>query len=162
MPIFNFNMKTAFNAAIVLSVIAVSSSFGYAAIGDTETVVAEERATEIDLPEIVKDAGSVKVSVKPVDFSLDSPVTFKISFDTHSVDLDFDLTKISLLEDGNGNRYEPSEWKGSASGGHHRSGTLVFPILKGNPKSIKLIIKGVSSTPERVFEWSLIGNSFTA
>ncbi|MEE8484149.1 MAG: hypothetical protein V3S46_06080 [Nitrospinota bacterium] len=161
-PIFNFNMKTAFNAAIVLSLIVVSSSFAYAAFGNTETAVAEERGIEIDLPEITKEANAVTVSVTPVDFSFYNQVSFKISFNTHSVDLGFDLTKISLLEDGNGNRYEPSEWQGSAAGGHHRSGTLVFPMLKGNPQSIKLIIKGVSDTPVRIFEWSLSGSSSAA
>ena len=46
-------------------------------------------------------------------------------------------------------------WKGFSPGGHHRRGTLEFPELKGNPQTIKLIIRGIADVPTRVFEWKL-------
>jgi hypothetical protein len=69
--------------------------------------------------------------------------------------LDFDVSKISVLEDDKGNEYAPISWEGSAPGGHHRSGTLTFPELNGETTYIKLIIKDVYGVPERVFIWEL-------
>ena len=154
-PLFGFNMKKVRNAAIVLSLIAVSSSFAYASAGDEGTVAAEKKGAEFNLPELKKKADGVTIKAKPVEFGFDKPVKFKIKFDTHSGSLDFELTNISLLEDGEGNTYEPLHWEGAPPGGHHRSGTLIFPKLKGDTGLIKLVIKNVSGTNESVFEWSL-------
>lgn len=77
------------------------------------------------------------------------------SINTHQGSLDFDLTKISHLEDHKGNMYQPLSWGGSSPGGHHRSGTLSFPRLTEKTKFIKLIIKNVYNVPERVFKWKL-------
>ena len=35
------------------------------------------------------------------------------------------------------------------------SGTLEFPVIKGNPGSVTLIIKNIASVPERVFTWQV-------
>jgi len=35
--------------------------------------------------------------------------------------------------------------------------TLEFPELKGDPKSVKLVIKGVAGVPERPFKWIIGG-----
>lgn len=103
----------------------------------------------------MKKANGVTIKAKPVEFGFDKPVKFKIAFETHSGSLDFNLTRVSYMEDGAGNSYEPLHWEGSPPGGHHRSGTLIFPKLKGDTESIKLFIKNVSGTPESVFAWSL-------
>jgi len=89
-----------------------------------------------------------------VDFQVTplSASEFEISMSTHSVELDFGLTEISILYDGSGNIYKPLKWEGSAPGGHHRSGTLKFPEIDKNAKSIKLVINdGI----EREFNWNL-------
>ena len=43
--------------------------------------------------------------------------------------------------------------QGSAPGGHHRKGVLEFPDLADSAVTITLIIKGIASVPERIFEW---------
>jgi len=154
-PLFGLNMKTVRNAAIVISIIAVSTSFAYASAGSEDSVTAGMNATQLDLAEVKKRADGVTIKAKPVEFAFDKPVKFKIVLNTHSGSLDFDLTNISLLVDGAGNSYEPLQWEGSPPGGHHRSGTVIFPKLKGNTGLIKLVIKNVSGKPESVFEWSL-------
>ena len=65
---------------------------------------------------------------------------FQIVINTHSVDLDFDLTKISTLYDDLENSYKPLRWEGSEPGGHHREGILKFPPVNTDAKSIKLVI----------------------
>ena len=154
-PLFGLNMKTVRNGAIVISIIAVSSSFVYASAGDEESVTAEMNAAQLNLAEVKKRADGVTIKAKPLEFAFDKAVKFEIKFDTHSGSLDFDLTNISILEDGAGNRYEPLHWEGSPPGGHHRSGTLIFPKLKGETGLIKLVIKNVSGTNKSVFEWNL-------
>ena len=77
---------------------------------------------------------------------------FQIVINTHSVDLDFDLTQISALYDNLGNTYKPAKWEGSEPGGHHRSGILKFPSINKNAKSIKLVI---TDSTKREFNWDI-------
>lgn len=154
-PLFGLDMKSAIKAAVVISIIAVSTSFVYAFAGDGDIVMAEKKTADVNLPEVIKKADGVTIKAKPVEFGFDKPVKFKIVFETHSGSLDFDLTNISFLKDGAGNSYEPLNWEGPPPGGHHISGTLIFPKLQGDTGLIKLVIKNVSGTPESVFEWRL-------
>lgn len=96
---------------------------------------------------LTSDENNVEFHVTPL-----APNEFQIAIDTHSVDLDFDLTKISTLHDNFGKDYYPMEWEGSEPGGHHRNGILRFPKINANARSIKLIIK---DSTRREFEWSL-------
>src|SRR3989338_11036891 len=77
---------------------------------------------------------------------------FQIVINTHYVDLDFDLTKISTLYDDLENSYKTLRWEGSEPGGHHREGILKFPPVNTDAKSIKLVI--IDSTT-RDFNWNL-------
>ncbi len=99
--------------------------------------------------------GSVTVEVIPSLLALGEPVAFLVAMNTHSVDLSDDLTKTSVLRDDAGKEYPPTGWEGSAAGGHHRSGTLTFAALSGQPKSVELIVKGLAGVPERIFKWEL-------
>lgn len=154
--IFNNNMKTVRNVTVILSIIIVSFSFFLVSFKTTNpTALADSNVTEFDLPAKINDENFVSVEIKPIDFSFNEPVKFDVSIDTHQGSLDFDLTKISLLEDDNGNIYEPLSWEGSPPGAHHRSGTLSFPRLSVETKFIKLVIKNVYDVPERVFKWEL-------
>ena len=112
-------------------------------------------AIEIDLPAKLSDENSVSIKVKPIDFSFSRPVQFDISLTTHQGSLNFDLAQISVLEDDNGGVHKPLRWEGSPPGGHHRSGTLIFPRLENRNRSIKLKISGVDNVSERVFQWEL-------
>ena len=86
-------------------------------------------------------------------------LTFNITMDTHSVDLDvYDLTNLATLRDSQGRQFKATSWK-APKGGHHRSGTLGFksdqPLLQQDTKYIELLIKDVANVPERVLRWEL-------
>ncbi len=98
---------------------------------------------------------SVNVDVVPVQLTSGQQVKFDVRMSTHSVELGQDMVAVSLLKDSNGQVYRTESWKGSPPGGHHRSGTLEFPVIKGNPGSVTLIIKNIASVPERVFTWKI-------
>ncbi len=104
--------------------------------------------------------GAVEFSVQPLN--LDSPgdvITFEVSMNTHSVDLSMDLATLATLTTDNGASVQGVSWDGPR-GGHHVSGTLIFPasiagksILDGASK-LTLIIKGLDAA-ERDFSWDL-------
>jgi hypothetical protein len=93
--------------------------------------------------------------VKPIQLAPGQPAIFEIRLNTHSVNLSYDLVQVCSLQDGQGKVYQAKAWKGSSPGGHHRSGVLEFPELKGKPQTVKLIIRGIADVPARVFEWKL-------
>jgi len=98
---------------------------------------------------------SVKVDVVPVQLAAGQQVKFDVRISTHSVELSQDMVAVSFLKDSNGQEYRPENWKGSPPGGHHRSGTLEFSAIRGNPGSVTLIIKDIANVPERVFSWNV-------
>lgn len=152
--LFRVNMKTLRGIMIPLSIVVVSFSFLLFSF-KSATPVAVADDTKYDLPAKINDENSVSVKVKPVEFSFNKPVKFEITVETHAVDLNFDITKISYLEDDKGNIYNPLKWDGTPPGGHHRSGILSFPDYAQKTKLIKLTLKGISRVPERVFIWEL-------
>ena len=98
---------------------------------------------------------SVSVDVVPVQLAFGQQVKFNVRMSTHSVELSQDMVTVSLLKDSNGQEYRPENWKGSPPSGHHRSGTLEFSAIKGNPSSVTLIIRNIANVPERVFTWKV-------
>jgi hypothetical protein len=103
------------------------------------------------------DENAVWVEVKPVQLTPGQPAIFEVRLNTHSVNLSYDMVKVSSLQDSQGKVYQATAWKGSSPGGHHRRGTLEFPQLQGNPQTVKLVIQGIADIPQRVFEWKLEG-----
>ena len=99
------------------------------------------------LQTLTDDKNNVEFQITPL-----SPSEFQIAINTHSVDLDFDLTEISTLYDDAGNAYKPLKWDGSEPDGHHRNGILKFSSINSNAKSIKLVI---TDTATREFNWNL-------
>ena len=97
----------------------------------------------------------VQVDAIPVELKAGSEVRFEVRMNTHSVELDQDLTSISSLKDNRGNTFQATGWDGSPPGGHHRSGTLSFPALAQGTETVTLIIKGVGKDSERIFIWRL-------
>jgi hypothetical protein len=99
---------------------------------------------------------AVAVEVTPLNLpeggtSLD----FEVAFNTHSVDLSFDPTTISVLRDDAGREYPALAWEGAGPGGHHRSGVLQFKVPDEATDFIEVVIHDVAGVPERVFHWSL-------
>lgn len=100
------------------------------------------------------DQGNVTVVVTPIDLSPQAKEwTFDIIMDTHSVELDQDMTESSVLIDDKGKEYKPLRWEGPV-GGHHREGILIFNQITSTPKSVELKISGIGEVV-RSFIWQL-------
>jgi hypothetical protein len=97
----------------------------------------------------------VNINVIPLQLVTGKPIIFEIRMSTHSVELNYDLTAISILRDNKELEYQAIKWTGSPPKGHHRKGKLEFQPLKGKPDSVSLIIKGVANVPDRIFKWEL-------
>lgn len=108
----------------------------------------QEWATKID------DQESVTVVITPLDLSAQSSEwKFDIGMNTHSVELDQDMTKVVTLTDDRGSEYTPLRWEGPV-GGHHREGVLIFSKVATAPKSVELKIAGIGGVI-RSFIWQL-------
>lgn len=107
------------------------------------------------------DGGNVTVTVKPITLKVGEKPVFDLEFNTHSIDLSFNVAKQSYLiygkgNYGYGNRLTDGIWNGSPEGGHHREGTLAFnSVLLSETKFVELIIKNVAGVTERKFKWNL-------
>ena len=98
----------------------------------------------------------VTVEVTPVDLSAGAKTwDFKVVLDTHSQDLNDDLTKTAVLLDPSANSYLPVAWEGAGPGGHHREGVLRFKPIVPRPASVELQIQRVGETTPRSFRWPL-------
>ncbi len=102
--------------------------------------------------------GSVTIDVEWIKAE-DNSLVFKVTMNTHSVDLDqYDLEELAVLRDDTGNEYHPVFWN-SAPGGHHRRGTLTFPIpdslSQWKTNYIEIMIRDVANIEERVLKWEL-------
>jgi hypothetical protein len=99
------------------------------------------------------DAG-VGITVTPQEVSGET-WTFDVVLVTHSGSLDDDLASEAVLIADGGPPRRASGWKGSAPGGHHRSGMLTFPGSKQVPAVIELRIQRPGEGSARVFRWQV-------
>lgn len=106
------------------------------------------------LPPIENDEGNVKIVVSPLTLKSGFPASFDITFETHSVDLAFDVVDVVTLTDSNGKTYTPS-WEGSPPGGHHRNGTLRFTPELIKATTVTLTINDIAGIPTRIFTWGI-------
>lgn len=97
--------------------------------------------------------GEVIVEVMPISLKKNKEAKFQVLFDTHTVELDYDLLKAASLKDDQGNSLKPISWSGG-SGGHHLKGELGFPKISDNLKFMELIIVNISGFDRR-FKWNL-------
>ncbi|MBI1936470.1 hypothetical protein HYS31_08640 [Candidatus Woesearchaeota archaeon] len=137
-------MKVVFYSLLAVSVIAVGLSYWFV-LQSEDSGIQQGIKQGTALQPLASNQNNVEFSVTPLSAS-----QFQIAIDTHSVNLDFDLAQISVLYDDLGNIYKPLKWEGSEPGGHHRSGTLIFPKINENAKSIKLVI---TDSAAREFNW---------
>lgn len=98
--------------------------------------------------------GNVTVTVTPVTLKQGLPPSFDVAFETHSVDLTFDVEKVASLTDGTRTVYAP-HWDGTPAGGHHRSGTLRFTPDMTESRSVTLTLKDITDIPMRTFTWEV-------
>ena len=143
-----YNMSQVKKIAIIFSLVLLPSVFLLSSNQGSKGKLIET----INLPPKADNQAGIEFEVTPLDFNFGNPVKFEIKIDTHSGSLDFDLAKISILEDDLGNQYLPTEWQGLETGGHHRSGILLFPKIDSSANKLKLIIK---DNFQRGFEWGI-------
>lgn len=106
------------------------------------------------------EQGAVIFEVTPLNLGTPAEtLEFDVSMNTHSVDLSMDLAQLATLSTDAGLTVQASKWD-AIPGGHHVSGTLIFPsmqdtksILEGASK-LTLTISNVDAT-SRIFEWQL-------
>jgi|GEM_PF-287697 len=164
-----YSMEKAFKRAAVLGIAVLliagvvitknrTSTAPLTALPENKTAIATTpppaTAQEklVELASKSDDRNMVTVSIDPMPFKYGEEIMFAVALNTHTVNLDYDLVARSMLEDDN-NIYKPIEWRGPKPGGHHMSGTLVFPPISKTAK-IKLTIKGIGGA-DRIFEWEL-------
>jgi hypothetical protein len=102
--------------------------------------------------------GAVTIDVQWAE-EVTGSLTFYVAMNTHSVNLDqYDLSSLALLRDDRGNEYLPIICD-SAPSGHHRQGTLTFPlpasVTQGEAKYLEMVIRDVAGIEERVLRWEL-------
>lgn len=115
-----------------------------AAIGTTIPLTYEEQ---------FKEEANVTLRVKPLVLEQGKQPKFEVSFDTHSVNLDFDVATSAILTNNFGVALGPAIWQGTPAGGHHRSGMLTFERpLDNSVNQIFLTFKNIAGVPDRIFD----------
>lgn len=140
-------------AILVIAIYSVIKTKGAANNTNSGNINTTTQSATNDLATKIDTQDGLSFEVVPLDFSPDKQVRLDVKITTHSGSLDFDPKVISTLEDDHGNQYAALDWQGSGPGGHHRSGTLLFPKLNSGAKKIKLIIEDAYI---RIFEWDLL------
>jgi len=109
-----------------------------------------EQTNNINLPSLQpqsKQMGVVEVTLTPENVETGEEIVFGLAMNNHSVDLNYDYTKIVTLLDDQGNEYKPTDWTGNTSG-HHISGKLKFSPIQMQTSSITIKIDGVDNKKE--------------
>lgn len=121
---------------------------------DASAPAAGQRAISLPAETRTDAEGSVTVAVTPAGGTADTLI-FDVSMNTHSVELEYDMTKIATLRDDQDRTYAVKDWNGAA-GGHHREGSLTFEVPAGPaPKWLELNLAGISGVPSRLFKWDV-------
>lgn len=154
------NLRTSLLVLPVLTLLLAACASATA-----ETTSPTSKQTEADAAtELTRadEQGAVTVTVTPLNLTGPADnLNFEIVLDTHSVELDMDLTTLATLSTDTGVSVTPTSWDGS-TGGHHVSGVLSFPTaLAGTPvlqnaARLTLTIRDVDA-PARTFVWELGG-----
>lgn len=99
---------------------------------------------------------AVMVEVTPLNLPQGgTSLDFEVAFNTHSVELDFDPAKMSVLRDDQGHEYPALAWEGPGPTGHHRSGTLRFKVFDHPTDFVEVVMRDIAGVPERTFRWDL-------
>src|SRR3989344_5048688 len=142
---------------ILIAVIAIFLAYFFFAVNRDISKRASDSQQQTDKSSFetkTDEQGQVSIKITPQTFS-GSQWKFDVVLDTHSVDLNQDLTQIAELIDDKGGVYKPIAWEGSAPGGHHREGVLAFEGISPSSLFVELKIKNVGDVPERLFKWDL-------
>jgi len=95
-------------------------------------------------------AGEVDVEIRPRRID-DGGAVFAITLDTHSVELDMDLTEATL--EVAGAAWAVAGWSGDGPSGHHREGELRFDPAGPASGTARLVLAGFDEPVEA--SWDL-------
>ena len=101
--------------------------------------------------------GEVVIIATPKTLAFNKKPVFDLQFDTHTVELTFDIAKSSYLLEDRERKLTGASWQGSPPGGHHRSGQLIFPATLTETDSVELVIEKDLDNQEVRFRWDLKG-----
>jgi len=90
--------------------------------------------------------GDIQIEITPKSLS-----DYRVTFNTHVVELDYDFMELFTLTDDKGNEMKPIKWTGGR-GGHHLSGILLFNVLRDDTKNVILKLGKIEDN-ERSFKW---------
>lgn len=103
-------------------------------------------------------AGGVTVEATWLGRQDDGGLAFRVTFDTHSVDLSrFDVAVNLVLHDERGQELRASGWQDERRDSHHRAGIVRFPGLPsgGAASRVTLVVHNLAGVAERalIFEF---------
>ena len=125
-------LKIIFYSLLIISIAVVTASYIF-----------------ISKSAVVNSNDNAQIDLTPIGL-VNGKFTVSMAANTHSVTLsNYNLTKITTLTY-NGKKYAPLS--ASALQGHHNNGNIVFD-LNEVPTNFKILIQGIPSVQERVFEW---------
>jgi len=107
-----------------------------------------------DLPTRTTSQTAVTVAATPKVLSATS-WEFELAFNTHSVALDEDPAKTTVLSTDSGQTFVPLKWAGDPTGGHHRKGVLLFKPVTPRPATVELRMTRPGEAQPRLFKWQL-------
>ena len=134
-------------AAAGLVVVAGAIGLAVAGGGDNDPTL-EPAPSGLDT--LTVTAGEVDVRIEPHQLDAEGAV-FTVSLDTHSVELDADLT-LATLEVGT-TTWPGEGWTGDGPSGHHREGQLRFRAASAATGTATLRIPGLPEPVEA--SWQL-------
>lgn len=152
------NSKNTMNKTTTLSILALVFVAGFLIFYNPKSATSPSQegsvasSTQQKWEAKTDDQSEITITITPIDLSPQSKEwKFNVVMDTHSVELDQDMTKVAVLMGDKGKEYKPLAWEGP-TGGHHREGTLTFARITPTPKSIELKITGIADVV-RSFIW---------
>ena len=119
-------------------------------VGCTSATRSDNGPAATSLADRTVEAGSVTIKLQPRQLDADG-AAFKISFDTHEVELDQDMVRQARLVVGE-TPWPVVTWSGDGPGGHHREGELRFTAAGPAAGIATLIIEGLPEPVSATWE----------
>ena len=139
--------------AAVVGVLAVAGGIVAWQVWGNNGTTGTPAASTSSWPTRTVGAGSVTVKMQPTRLDAGGAV-FKVSFDTHSVELNLDVAARARLVVGS-STWPTIGWSGDGPGGHHRQGQLRFDPAGPATGTATLTIGGLPKPVSAT--WSLGG-----
>ncbi len=148
------------NARITIAVLSTAMALIVAACSSSTPAAAGSSpvAAANDVANVTQTSDGGQVTVKVEWAGASAGAEFRVTMDTHAVDLDpLDLADATIRND-RGETMTARPWA-APKGGHHRQGFLSFDgdaqAFLADTEWIELVIVGVGDLPERTLRWEV-------